>query len=404
MGGKSSKQTQSVTLLNVKQFNQSTRGKTTPKFKKSNKQEQIAGNKNINKKERDKSNINHDYMSDDVNKKLLNGNTDDVKIANENQYESQTDKNDVSKEPDKNLIKENEDNNPAGVKDETDKNKPNKADIDTKDVNEKDAQQQANNQTELDDTISGANETKQKLEEDEQNCNKESELNEPEKEHTLKEYENSGFHLESQEKNSYSNESLSAKETALQWTNMIIENAIAEVKVTRSNENLSHSDQADHKHEDQTSIQNHRKGTLKQKNSKVTFAEKHTIIENEVESFCSPEHSPDHSIGELDSGPGSNHNTSGQPENISDDSESGYAIADDIMKIAVEHEGYNDTIDNNGDTYTNYETFTHYHDFSVSSEEIIKSKLSGMEQKFSLDIYCLNLSNSIVKESISLVK
>ena len=403
MGGKSSKQTQSVTLLNVKQFNQSTRGKTTPKFKKNNKQEQIAGNKNINKKERDKSNINHDYMSDDVNKKLLNGNTDDVKIANENQYESQTDKNDVSKEPDENLIKENEDNNPAGVKDETDKNKPNKADIDAKDVNEKDAQQQADNQTELDDTISGANETKQKLEEDEQNCNKESELNEPEKEHTLKEYENSGFHLESQEKNSYSNESLSAKETALQWTNMIIENAIAEVKVTTSNENLSHSEQADHKHEDQTSIQNHRKRTLKQKNSKVTFAEKHTIIENEVESFCSPEHSPDHSI-ELDSGPGSNHNTSGQPENISDDSESGYAIADDIMKIAVEHEGYNDTIDDNGDTYTNYETFTHYHDFSVSSEEIIKSKPGGMEQKFSLDIYCLNLSNSIVKESISLVK
>ena len=405
MGGKSSKQTQSVTLLNVKQFNQSTRGKTTPKINKSNKQEQIAGNKNINKKGRDKNNINHDYMSDDLNKKLLNGNKDDVKIADENQYESQTDKNDVSKEPDKKLIKENQDNNPAGVNDETDENEPNENEIDAKDVNEKDVQQQADNQTELEDASSGPNETKQKLEEGEQNCNKENQSNELEKEYTLKEYENSDFHEESQEKNSYSNESLSANNTALQWTNMIIENAIAEVKVARSNENLSHSDQTDHKHEDETSIKNYRKETLKHKSSKVTFAEKHTIIENnDDESFSSPEHSLEHSIGQLDSVPESNHNTSDQPENISDDSESGYAIADDIMKIAVEHESCNDTIDENGDTYTNYETIPPYQDFSISSEKIILPKHVGMEQKFSLDIYCFKLSNSIVKESISLVK
>lgn len=395
MGGKSSKQTQSVTLLNVKQFNQSTRGKTTPIINKSSKKEQIAENKNVNNKERDE-NVNYDYMSDDMNKKLLSGNKDDAKIANKNQYESQTDKNDVSKELYKNPIKENEDNNPAGVKDETNENKTNKNDIDAEDVNEKDVQQQADNQTELYDASSSPNETNQKLDENERNCNKENQCNEPEKE-----YENTDFHEEFRERNSYSSESLSAKDTALHWTNMIIENAIAEVKVSRSDENLSHSEEP----EDEISIENHRKETLKQKNSKVTFAEKHTIIENnDDESFSSPEHSPEHSVGQLDFVSESNHNTTDQTENISDDSESGYAIADDIMKIAVEREGHSDTIDDNGNTYTNYEAIPSCEDFSVSSEKIIQPKYGGMEQKFSLDIYCLDLSNSIVKESISLVK
>lgn len=394
MGGKSSKQTQSVTLLNVKQFNQSTRGKTTPIINKSSKQEQIAENKNVNKKERNKY-VNYDYMSEDINKKLLSGNKD-AKIANKNQYESQTDKNDISKELDKNPIKENEDNNPAGDKDETNECKTNKNDIDAKDVNEKDVQQQADNQTALYDASSSPNETNQKLDENERNCNKEKQFNEPEKE-----YKNTDFHEEFRERNSYSSESLSAKDTALHWTNMIIENAIAEVKVSRSNENRSHSEEP----EDGISVENHRKETLKQKNSKVTFAEKYTIIENnDDQSFSSPEHSPEYSIGQLDFVSESNHNTTDQTENISDDSESGYAIADDIMKIAVEHEGHSDTIDDNDNTYTNYETIPSYEDFSVSSEKIIQPKYGGMKQKFSLDIYCLDLSNSIVKESISLVK
>ena len=394
MGGKSSKQTQSVTLLNVKQFNQSTRGKTTPIINKSSKQEQIAENKNVNKKERNKY-VNYDYMSEDINKKLLSGNKD-AKIANKNQYESQTDKNDISKELDKNPIKENEDKNPAGVEDETNENKTNKNDIDAKDVNEKDVQQQADNQTALYDASSSPNETNQKLDENERNCNKEKQFNEPEKE-----YKNTDFHEEFRERNSYSSESLSAKDTALHWTNMIIENAIAEVKVSRSNENRSHSEEP----EDGISIENHRKETLKQKNSKVTFAEKYTIIENnDDQSFSSPEHSPEYSIGQLDFVSESNHNTTDQTENISDDSESGYAIADDIMKIAVEHEGHSDTIDDNDNTYTNYETIPSYEDFSVSSEKIIQPKYGGMKQKFSLDMYCLDLSNSIVKESISLVK
>ena len=394
MGGKSSKQTQSVTLLNVKQFNQSTRGKTTPIINKSSKQEQTAENKNVNKKERNKY-VNYDYMSEDMNKKLLSGNKD-AKIANKNQYESQTDKNDISKELDKNPIKENEDKNPAGVEDETNENKTNKNDIDAKDVNEKDVQQQADNQTALYDASSSPNETNQKLDENEWNCNKEKQFNEPEKE-----YENTDFHEEFRERNTYSSESLSAKDTALHWTNMIIENAIAEVKVSRSNENRSHSEEP----EDGISIENHRKETLKQKNSKVTFAEKYTIIENnDDQSFSSPEHSPEYSIGQLDFVSESNHNTTDQTENISDDSESGYAIADDIMKIAVEHEGHSDTIDDNSNTYTNYETIPSYEDFSVSSEKIIQPKYGGMKQKFSLDMYCLDLSNSIVKESISLVK
>ena len=394
MGGKSSKQTQSVTLLNVKQFNQSTRGKTTPIINKSSKQEQIAENKNVNKKERNKY-VNYDYMSEDMNKKLLSGNKD-AKIANKNQYESQTDKNDISKELDKNPIKENEDNNPAGDKDETNECKTNKNDIDAKDVNEKDVQQQADNQTALYEASSSPNETNQKLDENEWNCNKEKQFNEPEKE-----YENTDFHEEFRERNTYSSESLSAKDTALHWTNMIIENAIAEVKVSRSNENRSHSEEP----EDGISVENHRKETLKQKNSKVTFAEKYTIIENnDDQSFSSPEHSPEYSIGQLDFVSESNHNTTDQTENISDDSESGYAIADDIMKIAVEHEGHSDTIDDNDNTYTNYETIPSYEDFSVSSEKIIQPKYGGMKQKFSLDIYCLDLSNSIVKESISLVK
>ena len=394
MGGKSSKQTQSVTLLNVKQFNQSTRGKTTPIINKSSKQEQIAENKNVNKKERNKY-VNYDYMSEDINKKLLSGNKD-AKIANKNQYESQTDKNDISKELDKNPIKENEDNNPAGDKDETNECKTNKNDIDAKDVNEKDVQQQADNQTALYDASSSPNETNQKLDENERNCNKEKQFNEPEKE-----YKNTDFHEEFRERNSYSSESLSAKDTALHWTNMIIENAIAEVKVSRSTENRSHSEEP----EDGISVENHRKETLKQKNSKVTFAEKYTIIENnDDQSFSSPEHSPEYSIGQLDFVSESNHNTTDQTENISDDSESGYAIADDIMKIAVEHEGHSDTIDDNDNTYTNYETIPSYEDFSVSSEKIIQPKYGGMKQKFSLDIYCLDLSNSIVKESISLVK
>ena len=394
MGGKSSKQTQSVTLLNVKQFNQSTRGKTTPIINKSSKQEQTAENKNVNKKERNKY-VNYDYMSEDMNKKLLSGNKD-AKIANKNQYESQTDKNDISKELDKNPIKENEDNNPAGDKDETNECKTNKNDIDAKDVNEKDVQQQVDNQTALYDASSSPNETNQKLDENERNCNKEKQFNEPEKE-----YKNTDFHEEFRERNSYSSESLSAKDTALHWTNMIIENAIAEVKVSRSNENRSHSEEP----EDGISVENHRKETLKQKNSKVTFAEKYTIIENnDDQSFSSPEHSPEYSIGQLDFVSESNHNTTDQTENISDDSESGYAIADDIMKIAVEHEGHSDTIDDNDNTYTNYETIPSYEDFSVSSEKIIQPKYGGMKQKFSLDIYCLDLSNSIVKESISLVK
>ena len=334
-------------------------------------------------------------MSEDINKKLLSGNKD-AKIANKNQYESQADKNDISKELDKNPIKENEDNNPAGDKDETNECKTNKNDIDAKDVNEKDVQQQADNQTALYDASSSPNETNQKLDENERNCNKEKQFNEPEKE-----YKNTDFHEEFRERNSYSSESLSAKDTALHWTNMIIENAIAEVKVSRSNENRSHSEEP----EDGISVENHRKETLKQKNSKVTFAEKYTIIENnDDQSFSSPEHSPEYSIGQLDFVSESNHNTTDQTENISDDSESGYAIADDIMKIAVEHEGHSDTIDDNDNTYTNYETIPSYEDFSVSSEKIIQPKYGGMKQKFSLDIYCLDLSNSIVKESISLVK